>query len=61
MLEHCKYHVLLVQEHWRLKDELHTWESLAYRKGWQGVWEPAKQTDNHQDGVTGRSGGVAIL
>eukprot|EP00972_Heterocapsa_arctica_P056889 8396944-Heterocapsa_arctica.AAC.1 len=30
-------------------------------KGWQGVWEPAKQTYNKQDGVTGRSGGVAIL
>eukprot|EP00972_Heterocapsa_arctica_P095081 14023087-Heterocapsa_arctica.AAC.1 len=29
-------------------------------KGWQGVWEPAKVTEN-MDGVTGRSGGVAIL
>eukprot|EP00972_Heterocapsa_arctica_P029277 4306524-Heterocapsa_arctica.AAC.1 len=26
MLEHCKDHALLIQEHWRLKDELHTWE-----------------------------------
>eukprot|EP00972_Heterocapsa_arctica_P002371 343800-Heterocapsa_arctica.AAC.1 len=61
MLEHCKDHVLLIQEHWRLKDELHTWGALAYRKGWQGVWEPAKQTENTQDGVTCISGGVAIL
>eukprot|EP00972_Heterocapsa_arctica_P013476 1984548-Heterocapsa_arctica.AAC.1 len=30
-------------------------------KGWQGVWEPAKQTEKNQDGITGRSGGVAIL
>eukprot|EP00972_Heterocapsa_arctica_P078565 11586403-Heterocapsa_arctica.AAC.1 len=30
-------------------------------EGWQGVWEPAKQTENNQDGFTGRSGGVAIL
>eukprot|EP00972_Heterocapsa_arctica_P002228 320873-Heterocapsa_arctica.AAC.1 len=44
MLEHCKDHVLLIQEHWRLKDELHAWETLAHMKGWQGVWEPAKQT-----------------
>eukprot|EP00972_Heterocapsa_arctica_P082876 12212418-Heterocapsa_arctica.AAC.1 len=28
-------------------------------KGWQGVWEPAKVTETHKDGVTGRSGGVA--
>eukprot|EP00972_Heterocapsa_arctica_P010039 1475381-Heterocapsa_arctica.AAC.1 len=61
MLEHCKDHVLLIQEHWRLKDELHAWETQAHMKGWQGIWEPAKQTENNQDGVTGRSGGVAIL
>eukprot|EP00972_Heterocapsa_arctica_P101072 14896582-Heterocapsa_arctica.AAC.1 len=30
-------------------------------KGWQGVWEPAIVTENNNDGVTGRSGGVAIL
>eukprot|EP00972_Heterocapsa_arctica_P022379 3291353-Heterocapsa_arctica.AAC.1 len=30
-------------------------------KGWQGVWEPANLTEKNQDGVTGRSGRVAIL
>eukprot|EP00972_Heterocapsa_arctica_P024184 3565019-Heterocapsa_arctica.AAC.1 len=57
MLEHCKDHVMLIQEHWRLKEELRTWETLAYLKGWQGVWQPAKVTETYQDGVTGRSGG----
>ena len=61
MLDHCKDHILLIQEHWKLKDEIKSWESLAFRKGWQGIWEPAKQTEKNQDGVTGRSGGVAVL
>eukprot|EP00972_Heterocapsa_arctica_P092580 13652804-Heterocapsa_arctica.AAC.1 len=61
MLEHCKDHVMLIQEHWRLKEQLHTWQTLAYLKGWHGVWEPAKVTEKDQDGITGRSGGVAIL
>eukprot|EP00972_Heterocapsa_arctica_P003847 573020-Heterocapsa_arctica.AAC.1 len=30
-------------------------------EGWQGLWEPAKVTEQYKDGVTGRSGGVAIL
>eukprot|EP00972_Heterocapsa_arctica_P036454 5365317-Heterocapsa_arctica.AAC.2 len=34
---------------------------MAYLKGWQGVWEPANQTEKKADGTTGRSGGVAIL
>eukprot|EP00972_Heterocapsa_arctica_P024940 3676075-Heterocapsa_arctica.AAC.1 len=61
ILEHCKDHVLLIQEHWGLKDEIHTWGSIARMKGWQGVWEPARQTERNQDGITGRSGGVPIL
>eukprot|EP00972_Heterocapsa_arctica_P082045 12092575-Heterocapsa_arctica.AAC.1 len=52
---------MLIQEHWRLKDELHSWETLAHLKGWQGVWEPAKAIEKYQNGVMGRSGGVAIL
>eukprot|EP00972_Heterocapsa_arctica_P038889 5730660-Heterocapsa_arctica.AAC.1 len=50
MLDHCKDHILLTQEHWRLKEELHAWGILSHMKGWQGVWEPAKLTDNNQDG-----------
>eukprot|EP00972_Heterocapsa_arctica_P069604 10284726-Heterocapsa_arctica.AAC.1 len=61
MLEYCTDHVVLIQEHWRLNEELHTWQTLAHLKGWQGVWETAKVTEKDQDGVTGRSGGVAIL
>ena len=61
MLDNCNDHVMLIQEHWRLKEELHTWQALAHLKGWQGVWEPAKVTGKCQDGITGRSGGVAIL
>eukprot|EP00972_Heterocapsa_arctica_P083373 12286386-Heterocapsa_arctica.AAC.1 len=61
MLDHCKYHILPIQKHWRLKDEIHTWETIACMKGWHGVWEPAKVTEHNQDGVTGRSGGVAVL
>eukprot|EP00972_Heterocapsa_arctica_P102171 15055130-Heterocapsa_arctica.AAC.1 len=57
MLEHCTDHVMIIQEHWRLKDKLHTWQTLAHLKGWQGVWEPGKVTEKDQDGVTGRSGG----
>eukprot|EP00972_Heterocapsa_arctica_P003225 480712-Heterocapsa_arctica.AAC.1 len=52
---------MLIQEHWRLKEELHTWQTLAYLKGWQGIWEPAKVADKDQDEVNGRSRGVAIL
>eukprot|EP00972_Heterocapsa_arctica_P035678 5249758-Heterocapsa_arctica.AAC.1 len=24
------------EEHWMLKEELHTWETMAHMKGWQG-------------------------
>eukprot|EP00972_Heterocapsa_arctica_P069670 10294840-Heterocapsa_arctica.AAC.1 len=61
MLDHCKDHVMLIQEHWGLNEEVHSWKTLAHLKGWQGVWEPTKTTENNQDGITGRSGGVAIL
>eukprot|EP00972_Heterocapsa_arctica_P021459 3158680-Heterocapsa_arctica.AAC.1 len=61
MLDHCKDHTTLIQEHWELKDEIERWKTMAYSKGWQGVWEPAKQTEKNADGITGRSGGVAIL
>eukprot|EP00972_Heterocapsa_arctica_P067098 9902085-Heterocapsa_arctica.AAC.1 len=48
-------------EHWRLEDEIEKWKTTAFLKGCQGVWEPAIVTEKNTDGVTGRSGGVAIL
>eukprot|EP00972_Heterocapsa_arctica_P024618 3630569-Heterocapsa_arctica.AAC.1 len=45
MLDHCTDHVMLSQEHWRLKEEIQSWGTLAHLKGWQGVWEPAKTTE----------------
>eukprot|EP00972_Heterocapsa_arctica_P054508 8032039-Heterocapsa_arctica.AAC.1 len=27
--------------------QLHSWQTLAHLKGWQGVWEPAKVTENN--------------
>eukprot|EP00972_Heterocapsa_arctica_P035656 5247060-Heterocapsa_arctica.AAC.1 len=61
MLDHCTDHVMLIQEHWRLNEKVHSWQTLAHLKGWQGIREPANTTEKDQDGVTGRSGGVAIL
>eukprot|EP00972_Heterocapsa_arctica_P084307 12419914-Heterocapsa_arctica.AAC.1 len=52
---------MLIQEHWRLKEEIEKWKTIAFMKGWQGVWEPAKVAEQYKDGVIGRSGGVAIL
>eukprot|EP00972_Heterocapsa_arctica_P114928 16445196-Heterocapsa_arctica.AAC.1 len=45
MLEHCTDCIMLIQEHWRLNEDLENWKSLAHHKGWQGVWEIAKQTE----------------
>ena len=61
MLDDCKDHILLVQAHWRLESELIVWQNTARRKGWHGTWEAAKGTEKNQAGVTGGSGGVAIL
>eukprot|EP00972_Heterocapsa_arctica_P058291 8600048-Heterocapsa_arctica.AAC.1 len=46
MLEHCTDHVMLIQKHWRLKEELHTWQTLAHLTGWQGIWESANVTEH---------------
>eukprot|EP00972_Heterocapsa_arctica_P000828 116152-Heterocapsa_arctica.AAC.1 len=46
MLEHCKDHVMLIQEHWRLTEQIEKWKTIAFVKGWQGLWEPAKVTEN---------------
>eukprot|EP00972_Heterocapsa_arctica_P075037 11073850-Heterocapsa_arctica.AAC.1 len=61
MLDHCKDHIMFIQEHWRLNDEIEKWKTTAYLKGWQGVWEPAMVTEKNDEGIAGRSGGVAIL
>eukprot|EP00972_Heterocapsa_arctica_P021303 3136425-Heterocapsa_arctica.AAC.1 len=52
---------MLIQEHWRLNEDVESWKSKAFHKGWQGVWEVATKTHNNDNGITGRSGGVAIL
>eukprot|EP00972_Heterocapsa_arctica_P062617 9233172-Heterocapsa_arctica.AAC.1 len=52
---------MLIQEHWRLNEEIEKWKTTAFIQGWQGVWAPPKVTENNKDGVTGRFGGVAIL
>eukprot|EP00972_Heterocapsa_arctica_P006836 999414-Heterocapsa_arctica.AAC.1 len=49
------------EEHWRLNYYIDKWKTTPSLKGWQGVWEPAVVTEKNNDGVTGRSGGVAIL
>eukprot|EP00972_Heterocapsa_arctica_P022557 3318582-Heterocapsa_arctica.AAC.1 len=45
---------MLMQEHWRLKEDVKRWESIAAKKGWQVVWEPAMITAKDKDGITGR-------
>eukprot|EP00972_Heterocapsa_arctica_P060769 8962830-Heterocapsa_arctica.AAC.1 len=45
-----------IQEHWILKEDLESWKTLGKECGRL----PNKQRNN-EDGVTGRSGGVAIL
>eukprot|EP00972_Heterocapsa_arctica_P103232 15212614-Heterocapsa_arctica.AAC.1 len=37
---------MLIQEHWRLTEDIEKWKNIAYMKGWQGVWEPAKITEH---------------
>eukprot|EP00972_Heterocapsa_arctica_P068306 10092734-Heterocapsa_arctica.AAC.1 len=61
MLENTEDHIVLIQEHWRLPSEIEAWKSAAFRKGWTGVWHPAKKIQKTIDGRPGKSGGVAIL
>eukprot|EP00972_Heterocapsa_arctica_P025138 3702832-Heterocapsa_arctica.AAC.1 len=49
MLDHCKDHITLIQEHWKLKDKIEKWKTTAFLKGWQGVWEPAIVTEKNDD------------
>eukprot|EP00972_Heterocapsa_arctica_P031700 4669495-Heterocapsa_arctica.AAC.1 len=54
-------HIVLIQEHWRLPNEIESWKSAALRKGWTGIWHPAIRTQKTVEGHPGKSGGVAIL
>eukprot|EP00972_Heterocapsa_arctica_P053450 7872973-Heterocapsa_arctica.AAC.1 len=61
ILEHTEDHIVLIQEHWILPNEIESWKSATFRKGWTGVWHPAIRTQKTVDGRPGKSGGVAIL
>eukprot|EP00972_Heterocapsa_arctica_P085926 12661705-Heterocapsa_arctica.AAC.1 len=34
LLENTQYHILLIQEQWRLPNKIESWKSAAFRKGW---------------------------
>eukprot|EP00972_Heterocapsa_arctica_P033773 4971399-Heterocapsa_arctica.AAC.1 len=53
--------IVLIQEHWRLPNEIESCKSAAFRKGWTAVWHPATRTQKTVDGRPGISGGVVIL
>eukprot|EP00972_Heterocapsa_arctica_P088736 13084437-Heterocapsa_arctica.AAC.1 len=36
MLEHCKYHIMLIQEHWIFNEDVGSWKSKAFHK-WGGM------------------------
>eukprot|EP00972_Heterocapsa_arctica_P074384 10976670-Heterocapsa_arctica.AAC.1 len=61
ILENTEDHIVLIQDHWRLPNEIESLKSAAFRKGWTGVWHPAIRTLETAEGHPGRSGGVAIL
>eukprot|EP00972_Heterocapsa_arctica_P112213 16430541-Heterocapsa_arctica.AAC.2 len=61
ILENTKDHIILIQEHWRVNEDIGSWKSFAFRKGWHGVWEVAAETQRTEEGNPGRSGGVDIL
>eukprot|EP00972_Heterocapsa_arctica_P109841 16171533-Heterocapsa_arctica.AAC.1 len=56
ILEATDDHILLIQEHWRLPDELGTWKSIAFRRGWHGIWHAANSTQNTEESNPGKSG-----
>eukprot|EP00972_Heterocapsa_arctica_P093812 13837431-Heterocapsa_arctica.AAC.1 len=61
ILENAEDHIVLIQEHWRLPNEIESWKSVAFRKGWTGVWHPAIKTQKAVEGRPGKYGGVARL
>eukprot|EP00972_Heterocapsa_arctica_P064766 9555770-Heterocapsa_arctica.AAC.1 len=60
-LEATDDHILLAQKHWRLPEEIETWETSAFHKGWHVVWHAGIRIQKTEDGSPGKSGGVAIL
>eukprot|EP00972_Heterocapsa_arctica_P019335 2853489-Heterocapsa_arctica.AAC.1 len=61
ILENTEDHIVLIQEHCIVPNEIESWESAAFSKGWTGIWHPAIRTQKTAQGRSGRSGGVAIL
>ena len=51
-----QFQVILVQEHKADRTKVQSWQTLAARMGWHGVWQPATRTPKG-----GASGGVATL
>eukprot|EP00972_Heterocapsa_arctica_P072784 10745504-Heterocapsa_arctica.AAC.1 len=44
-----------------LEEDIETCKTIAFNKGWHGVWNPASKTQKADDGNPGRSGGVAVF
>eukprot|EP00972_Heterocapsa_arctica_P029995 4420507-Heterocapsa_arctica.AAC.1 len=61
VLDMTEGHIVLIQEHWRLNEDIESWKTIVFTKGWHGVGNPAIKTQNTEDGKPGRSGGVAVL
>eukprot|EP00972_Heterocapsa_arctica_P093494 13791064-Heterocapsa_arctica.AAC.1 len=53
ILENTEDHIVLIQEHCILPNEIGSWKSAAFRKGWTGVWHPAINTQKTVDGRPG--------
>eukprot|EP00972_Heterocapsa_arctica_P076384 11268411-Heterocapsa_arctica.AAC.1 len=50
ILENTNDHIILTQEHWRVNADVQNWKSLAFHKGWHGVWEVAAKTQRTEEG-----------
>eukprot|EP00972_Heterocapsa_arctica_P011221 1643535-Heterocapsa_arctica.AAC.1 len=61
ILENINDHIILIQEHWRVNEDVKSLKRIAFHRGWHGVWGVAAKTQKTEDGNPGRSGGVGIL
>ncbi len=50
ILEKCKEHIIMIQEHKQLQQEMEKWKSCAGIRGWHGVWEQAAITEKNEEG-----------